>query len=127
MKLIPTILLLAITLSLHAQLTLTKLSCEYMDNPTVVDEKTPHLSWINLAKPCERGQKQTAYQIRVASSTKKLKSILFMISPQGLATRYLLFFYLIIISKLPSQFFETFLSIRSFACSAINLYPLDLG
>ncbi|MGB4899443.1 MAG: family 78 glycoside hydrolase catalytic domain [Saprospiraceae bacterium] len=74
MKLIPTILLLAITLSLHAQLTLTKLSCEYMDNPTVVDEKTPHLSWINLAKPGERGQKQTAYQIRVASTTKKLKS-----------------------------------------------------
>ncbi|MGB2735916.1 MAG: hypothetical protein WBC35_18695, partial [Saprospiraceae bacterium] len=74
MKLIPTILLIAITLSLHAQLTLTKLSCEYMDNPTVVDEKTPHLSWINLAKPVERGQKQTAYQIRVASTTKKLKS-----------------------------------------------------
>ncbi len=45
-----------------------------MDNPTVVDEKTPHLSWINHAKPGERGQKQTAYQIRVASSIKKLRS-----------------------------------------------------
>ncbi|MBK6817367.1 MAG: family 78 glycoside hydrolase catalytic domain [Saprospiraceae bacterium] len=75
MKLIPTILLLlSITLSLQAQFTMTKLTCEYMDNPTVVDEKTPHLSWINHAKPGERGQKQTAYQIRVASSIKKLRS-----------------------------------------------------
>lgn len=33
----------------------------------------PRLSWINTAVPAEKGQCQTAYQIRVASSSGKLK------------------------------------------------------
>jgi len=45
-----------------------QLSCEYMENPAVVDEQQPRLAWVNSAKEGERGQKQTAYQIRVASS-----------------------------------------------------------
>ena len=55
-----------------AQLSVSKLTCEYMDNPSVVDEKQPRLSWVNLAQNNERGQKQTAYQIRVASSRTAL-------------------------------------------------------
>lgn len=50
----------------------TKLTCEYLQNPLVVDELQPRLAWINIADEGERGQTQTAYQIRVASSIEKL-------------------------------------------------------
>jgi alpha-L-rhamnosidase len=47
--------------------------CEYRINPPVVDATQPRLSWINEAvDPGARGQKQTAWQIRVASSPEKL-------------------------------------------------------
>ena len=49
-----------------------QLSCEYLRNPSVVDEAQPRLAWINLAGKGERGQKQTAWQVRVASSRKQL-------------------------------------------------------
>ena len=50
-----------------------RLTCEYMVNPSVVDALKPRLSWINNAvNPNERGQKQTAWQVRVASSLEKL-------------------------------------------------------
>ena len=49
--------------------------CEYMINPSVVDVLQPRLSWINkTVNPQERGQKQTAWQIRVASSCDQLLS-----------------------------------------------------
>jgi len=48
------------------------LTCEYMENPAVVDVIQPRLSWINVAREGERGQKQTAFQVRVASSKEKL-------------------------------------------------------
>lgn len=51
-----------------------KLTCEYMENPAVVDVPQPRLAWINVADKGERGQMQTAYQIRVASSEDKLNS-----------------------------------------------------
>jgi len=51
-----------------------KLTCEYLDNPSVVDVQSPRLSWINMAQEGERGQKQTAWQIRVASSKTGLTS-----------------------------------------------------
>ena len=44
------------------------LTCEYMENPSVVDVPQPRLAWVNIAVKGERGQKQTAYQVRVASS-----------------------------------------------------------
>ena len=48
-------------------------TCEYMVDPSVVDALNPRLSWINKAmNPKGRGQKQTAWQIRVASSAEKL-------------------------------------------------------
>jgi alpha-L-rhamnosidase len=53
-------------------LTPTLLTCEYLENPSVVDVENPRLAWVNIARDGERGQKQTAYQIRVASSNKKL-------------------------------------------------------
>ncbi|HPF50769.1 MAG TPA: family 78 glycoside hydrolase catalytic domain [Draconibacterium sp.] len=49
-----------------------KLNCEYLENPSVVDVLNPRLSWINAADEGERGQIQTAWQIRVASSERQL-------------------------------------------------------
>ena len=49
-----------------------RLRCEYLENPLGIDEKLPRLSWIVTSE--SRGQKQTAYQIRVASSLEKLLS-----------------------------------------------------
>ncbi|MDR0394913.1 MAG: glycoside hydrolase family 78 protein [Tannerella sp.] len=48
-------------------------TCEYRIDPSVVDVLQPRLSWVNEAvDPGVRGQKQTAWQIRVASSPEKL-------------------------------------------------------
>ena len=46
------------------------LKCEYFVDPKGIDSLAPRLSWILISG--ERGQKQTAYQILVASSKKKL-------------------------------------------------------
>jgi len=56
-----------------AKITPTKLTCEYLENPSVVDVAQPRLAWINIADEGERGQLQTAWQIRVASSKKQLE------------------------------------------------------
>jgi alpha-L-rhamnosidase len=58
--------------NLLAGLTPSRLNCEYMENPTVVDVLRPRLCWVNVADQGVRGQKQTAYQIRVASSKEQL-------------------------------------------------------
>lgn len=55
------------------KITPTKLTCEYLSNPAVVDVLHPRLAWINIAGDNERGQFQTAYQIRVATSKEKLE------------------------------------------------------
>ena len=60
-------------LTANATLTPVRLTCEYLVDPSVIDARHPRLSWINTAAPGERGQQQTAYQIRVASSADKLK------------------------------------------------------
>jgi alpha-L-rhamnosidase len=50
-------------------------TCEYRVNPSTVDAEQPRLSWINrTVDPDVRGQKQTAWQIRVASSPEELMS-----------------------------------------------------
>jgi len=51
----------------------TDLTCEYLKNPPVVDVIQPRLSWVNVALKGDRGQKQTAFQIRVASSEENLE------------------------------------------------------
>jgi alpha-L-rhamnosidase len=50
--------------------TITNLSCEYLENPLGIDETRPRLSW--QLKSDERGQKQTAFHLIVASSQKNL-------------------------------------------------------
>jgi len=52
--------------------TVEELRCEYSLNPLGIDEINPQLSWI--LDSSERGQKQTAYQILVASSEEKLNT-----------------------------------------------------
>ncbi|MEI6603688.1 MAG: alpha-L-rhamnosidase N-terminal domain-containing protein [Verrucomicrobiota bacterium] len=61
---------------------LTKLRCEYRDNPLGIDAVKPRLSWVigeansdisTPTSPVPRGQRQTAYQILVASSQELLK------------------------------------------------------
>lgn len=52
----------------------TKLTCEYLENPAVVDVLQPRLAWINIAGEGGRGHVQTAYQIKVASSKDKLSN-----------------------------------------------------
>jgi len=55
------------------KITPTKLTCEYLKNPAVVDITQPRLAWVNIAEKEERGQLQTAWQIRVSSSKKQLE------------------------------------------------------
>ena len=50
------------------------LTCEYLENPAVVDVLKPRLSWINLAGEGVRGQEQSAWQVRVAASVEKLSN-----------------------------------------------------
>ncbi len=58
----------------QAQLTVSDLRVEHMHAPSVVDVHTPRFSWINLPrKHSLKGQRQTAYQLAVASSREKLK------------------------------------------------------
>lgn len=65
------LLLVAIT-ALQAGLQAGDLTCEYVVDPAVVDVRQPRLAWINTAGEGERGQRQTAYQIRVATSEAAL-------------------------------------------------------
>lgn len=48
------------------------LRCENLENPLGIDATQPRLSW--MLNSTARGEKQTAYQIIVASSTTKLKA-----------------------------------------------------
>ncbi len=54
-------------------ITPTRLTTEYLANPAVVDVAKPRFAWVNIASDAERGQKQTAWQIRVASSENGLE------------------------------------------------------
>lgn len=53
-----------------AQLEAERLRTEYLENPIGIDETAPRLSWIVTS--AERGERQTAYRILVASSEEKL-------------------------------------------------------
>ena len=50
------------------------LRCEYLANPLGIDAVKPRLQWVLESKPGERGRKQTAYQILVATSEAKLRA-----------------------------------------------------
>ncbi len=51
-------------------MTASRLRCEYLENPLGIDAKSPRLSWIVESE--QRGAKQTAYRILVASTPEKL-------------------------------------------------------
>ncbi len=51
-------------------MTLTQLTCEYLTDPLGIDETKPRLSW--QLESGQRGQKQTAYRLLVASSPERL-------------------------------------------------------
>ncbi len=55
-----------------AGITPIRLKCENLNNPQVVDVIKPRLSWVNIAGEGERGQVQTAWEIRVAGTKEKL-------------------------------------------------------
>lgn len=62
---------LFVALAAHAgDLRITRMTCDYRENPLGVDAARPQLSW--QLESAERGQKQTAYQVLVASSAKFL-------------------------------------------------------
>lgn len=56
----------------EAGITPTQLRCEYLENPYAVDVLNPRLSWVNIADRSDRGQVQTAWEIRVAGSKEQL-------------------------------------------------------
>ena len=56
----------------RGDITVTKLRCEYRTNPMGLDVAKPRLGWVMESN--ERGQKQTAYQVLVASNRRKLKN-----------------------------------------------------
>ena len=64
--------LVLITSLLNAGIKPVRLTCEYLNDPQVVDMQNPRLSWINIPDAGERGQLQTAWEIRVAGSKEKL-------------------------------------------------------
>ena len=56
--------------SVMSDMQVTELRCEHRNNPLGIGSVHPHLSWI--LKSDQRGRKQTAYRILVASSQKRL-------------------------------------------------------
>jgi hypothetical protein len=71
-----TALLLSPLASLHARFAVpvpTALRCEYLENPLGIDIPRPRLSWrLSIRDATERGQRQTAYQVLVASTPEAL-------------------------------------------------------
>ena len=61
---------IGITAAVQAEVTPTRLRCEYRENPLGIDEAAPRLSWIVVSE--ERGRKQSAYQVLVAASAQQL-------------------------------------------------------
>ncbi len=70
LSLIIALLLLVAMAAGAGELRITGMTCDYRTNPMGVDGAGPQLSW--LLEPGERGRKQTAYQIQVASSAALL-------------------------------------------------------
>ena len=57
--------------SVSATVTVTTLRCEYAENPVGIDSPQPRLGWVLESK--QRAQRQTAYQVLVATSDELLK------------------------------------------------------
>jgi alpha-L-rhamnosidase len=57
-----------------SKVSVSNLRCEYRKNPLGIDNTSPRLSWKLLENNQTRGQKQTAFQVLVASSLEELES-----------------------------------------------------
>lgn len=68
---VSTFFLFAVT---YGKISPGSLTCEYLANPAVIDVVQPRLAWINAAKEGERGQFQSAFQVRVATEKAKLEN-----------------------------------------------------
>lgn len=66
------ILLVILPGILAANIKPVRLTCEYLNNPMAIDTPEPRLSWINSDDAHERGQRQIAFEIRVAGSREGL-------------------------------------------------------
>lgn len=64
------ILILPLTVAGQSNVIISEMTCQYRINPLGIDELQPVLSW--KMESNEQGQKQTAYQILVASAPEKL-------------------------------------------------------
>ena len=64
--------LITVIQSYAAGLRPERLRCENMQDPAVIDVQNPRLSWVNSDPAYTRGQKQTAWQIMVSTSTEAL-------------------------------------------------------
>ncbi len=75
-KILLSAIFLSIQWSLHllnaSSITPTQLTCEYIDNPSVIDVLHPRLSWINEANGNQKGVSQSAYEVEVATEYEKL-------------------------------------------------------
>jgi len=56
-----------------SKVSLSDLKCEYRNNPLGIDNTAPRLSWKLIEETKTRGQKQSAYQILVATTLKHLE------------------------------------------------------
>jgi alpha-L-rhamnosidase len=74
-KLLFLLICFGISISLvEAKISPTRLRCEYLENPQPIDVLNPRLSWVNIADAGDRGQIQTAWEVRVAGTKEKLLS-----------------------------------------------------
>ncbi len=65
-------LLAALAMQCHAAAPeVSYLKCEYKNSPLGIDERAPRLSW--RLESAERGQRQTAYRVLIASSAQHLE------------------------------------------------------
>jgi alpha-L-rhamnosidase len=67
------LMLLVLSCKTDLKVALIDLKCEYRVNPLGIDNTSPRFSWKIIDKKRIRGQKQTAYQIIVASTLEHLK------------------------------------------------------
>lgn len=61
-----------VSINIFAKIEPVQLTCEYLKDPMVIDVLSPRLSWVNIAGKGERGQFQTAWEIRVAGTRELL-------------------------------------------------------
>ncbi len=73
MKALSAVILTAICIACSSNIIPGNLTVEYMEAPNSIDVANPRLSWINAPKnDAIKGERQTAWQIRVATSEKGL-------------------------------------------------------